>query len=248
MENILKKGWSQLFKYDWKFGLFLILLFGIPRFILVLQANTEGGYGTVSIIFIIMWFTPLLFLTKSGRKYIGISKPQSLPCILYSFLAGILFCILLFGILHLLFTDTIANSFVYISRSYLIPEGLSGSDKLTFFFIFALTGMIFSPIGEELLYRGIIHGSFVNRFGETKASFLDSIAFATTHLSHFGIIYYAGKWDFLILPSAIWLVSMFLVSQLFFRCKQLSGSILGAIVCHAGYNLAMIYFIIYHIY
>lgn len=248
MENSLRKTWSHIFDYNWKFGLFLILLFGIPRFILVLQTNVGGGYGTVSLLFILMWFTPFIFLTKQGRKNIGFGKPQSFMCLFYSFLAGILFCIVLFGISYLLFSYTISNSFTYISYSYNIPENLLGSDKLIFFLTFALTGMIFSPIGEEFLYRGVIHGSFVKQFGEVKASVFDSSAFAITHLAHFGIVYIAGEWDFLMLPSIIWLIAMFAVSRLFFRCKQISGSIFGAVMCHAGYNLAMTYFIFYHIY
>ena len=52
--------------------------------------------------------------------------------------------------------------------------------------------MTFSPIGEELFYRGIVHGSFTGRFGEQKASFFDSLTFAITHLAHFGIVYVLG--------------------------------------------------------
>jgi len=108
--------------------------------------------------------------------------------------------------------------------------------------------MIFSPIGEELLYRGVVHGSFVKKFGENKASVFDSLAFAITHLAHFGIIYNSGHWSFLPLPSLFWIIAMFCVSRLFFRCKQFSDSIYGAILSHAGYNLAMMYLIFYHIF
>ena len=69
----LHKIWSRYFGYNWKFGLALILLFGVPRFILVLDANMSGGYGTAFIIFFIMWFTPFIFLTRKGRREIGLS-------------------------------------------------------------------------------------------------------------------------------------------------------------------------------
>ena len=82
---------------------------------------------------------------------------------------------------------------------------------------------------------------------EQKASILDSLAFALTHLAHFGIVFVAGHWSFLFLPAAIWVMLMFLASRLFFICKVKSGSILGAILCHAGFNLAMTYYIIYFI-
>ena len=48
--------------------------------------------------------------------------------------------------------------------------------------------MIFSPIGEELFFRGIVHSSFAKSIGNFKASIIDSVAFALTHISHFGTI------------------------------------------------------------
>ena len=71
-------------------------------------------------------------------------------------------------------------------------------------------------IGEELLYRGVVHSSFVSKYGEQKASYIDSVAFAITHLAHFGIVYIAGVWDFFLIPALIWVFLMFVTSQLFF--------------------------------
>ncbi len=245
--NQLHKIWQKHFNYNWKFGLFLILLFGIPRFILVLQTNTGLGYGYVSLVFMIMWFTPLIFLTKNGRRTIGIKKPNHYSRLIYAFGAGVIFCAILFLISWLLYGYTISNSFVYIPKAYTMPGELSDSVRFQFFIISAIPAMIFSPIGEELFYRGVIHGSFVSQFGENKASIFDSLAFAFTHLAHFGIIYNEDLWDFLPLPSLFWIVSMFLASQVFFRCKLFCDSVLGAILSHAGYNFAMMYFIFYHV-
>jgi len=243
----LRKFWLRFFKYNWKFGLFLILLFGIPRFILVLHANVTGGYNTAFIIFVFMWFAPFVFLTKQGRHDMGIKRPAKYLPLVYSFGIGILSCAVLFGIFYLLYGQSVSNSFVYISKAGAIPGEIPGSDRFMYFIIASIPSMIFSPIGEEFLYRGVIHGSFVRQFGEFRASLFDSLAFALTHLAHFGIIYNAGSWSFLTVPSLIWMLSMFMVSQVFFRCKQMSGSIFGAVLSHAGYNFAMMYFIFYHL-
>jgi len=245
--DLLRKFWRHFFKYNWKFGVFLILLFGIPRFILVLHANVSGGYGQASVIFFLMWFTPLIFLTKQGRKEIGLKRPNNYLRLLVSFILGIMSCIVIFGIFQLLFDSTLGNAFVYIAKAGAGSAHFTDSDRLTYFLIAAIPSMIFSPIGEEFLYRGVIHGSFVPGYGETKASVLDSLAFAFTHLAHFGIIYNIGKWEFLPVPAIIWVLSMFAVSQLFFRCKQMCDSIFGAVLSHAGYNFAMMYFIFYHV-
>ena len=244
---MLRKCWLRFFNYDWKFGIFLILLFGIPRFIMVLQTNISGSYGLVSIIFMIMWFAPLIFLTKEGRNKIGIRKPKRYLSLVYSLIAGVTFCGLLFLVSQLLYGDSINNSFVYISRTNAQSGGILDSQRFMFFLIGSLASLPFSPIGEEFLYRGIIHGSFVEKFGETKASYIDSLAFALTHLAHFGIVYNAGIWQVLPLPALFWVVSMFLLSLVFFRCKLMSNSIWGAVVSHAGYNITMMYFIFYHI-
>ena len=244
----LRKIWRHVFKFDWRLGVFLVLLFGIPRFILVLGANVSGSYGTAFIVFFLMWFVPLLFLTKAGRREIGIRQPNCYVRLLGSFAAGIVSCAVVFGLFMLLYGKGLGNAFVYMAGATGNIQGaLSDSDRLTYFLIAAIPSMIFSPIGEEFLFRGVVHGSFVGRFGETGASFFDSGAFALTHLAHFGIIYSAGIWSFLPIPALLWVLSIFFVSQVFFRCKTMSGSIFGAVLSHSGFNLAMMYFIFYHI-
>jgi len=86
---------------------------------------------------------------------------------------------------------------------------------------------------------------FVKSIAEKKASIVDSSAFAIVHISHFGLVFINKQWNFLEIPALIWVFSMFLVSILFFICKKYSGSILGAIICHAAFNLGMIYCIFY---
>ena len=240
---------EKLFKFNWQFGLALILVFGIPRFLIVLQANTTGNYNFTSIIFLIMWITPFILLTKQGRRTIGMKKPENYIWLIYSFFIGIIICILAYLIGTWLYQSTIDNWFVYISNSYgSIPaEALQGINRNSYFIIFAVIGMTFSPIGEELLYRGLIHQSLVSKFGTNKASIIDSLAFAITHLAHFGIIYSFGTWSFHFLPALIWMFLIFLIGRLFFYCKFKTGSIYGAIISHAGFNLAMTYFIFYYV-
>jgi hypothetical protein len=108
--------------------------------------------------------------------------------------------------------------------------------------------MTFSPFGEELMYRGLIHQSFVSKLGNNKASIIDSLAFAVVHLAHFGFVYSSLHWNFLFVPAILWVTFMFLTSRMFFYCKTKSQSIYGAIICHAGFNFAMTYFIFYHIF
>ena len=166
------------------------MLFGIPRFLMVLDANQTRNYNHVSIILLVMWFTPyIFFLTRKGRKIIGIIRTTKHIWLVY-----------------------------------------------------------FQSIVEELLYRGQIHQDFVSKFGNNKASIIDSLAFTIVHLAHFGIIYNSGIWQILYIPAFLLLLLMFLTSRMFFSCKSKSESIYGAILSHAGFNLAMtfLYFTVFY--
>ncbi len=244
-ETELRPFWEKLFKFDWKFGLFLIALVCIPRFILVLQANQSGNYGPIGAIMFISALVPFIFLNKYGRKKIGIKGTGKIGGLMLSLIIGIAFSLLLYIIGIELYGNSYQNWYEYIGKSYNIPKGISGNDKSTMFAIMASTGMIFSPIGEELFFRGIVHGSFAKSIGDKKASVVDSLAFAITHIAHFGLVFVSGIWSFYLIPTIIWVIGMFLVSVLFFKMKKLTNSLLGAIFCHAGFNLGMIYSIFY---
>lgn len=247
MRNELKPFWSRLFNFNWKFGLFLILIICIPRFILVLHANETANYGYIALIMLISTIAPFIFLSKFGRNKIGIKKPANKRWLFIAFLIGIVFSVLLYFLGEILYNNSYENWYRYIGKSYNIPEGIDQRSKLAMFGIMALTGMTFSPIGEELFFRGIVHSSFANSLGDRKASFIDSSAFALVHISHFGLIFINQKWEFLAVPTLIWVLSMFCVSILFYFCRKRSGSILGAIICHSAFNLGMIYSIFYPI-
>ena len=247
MEEELKPFWRKIFNFDWKFGLFLILLICIPRFALVLQANQTANYSWLGLIMLISAIVPFLFLSKKGRRKIGIKKPENLNWVIIALVIGLVFSISLYYLGVGLYGNSFENWYYYIGKSYNIPAGIDGEGKLILFSIMALTGMTFSPIGEELFFRGIVHSSMATSLGDRKASLIDSSAFALVHISHFGLVFVNQEWRFLLVPTIIWVLSMFCVSILFYICRKRSGSILGAILCHAAFNLGMIYCIFYQI-
>jgi membrane protease YdiL (CAAX protease family) len=245
MNYELRPFWNKLFSFDWKFGLFLIIVVCVPRFLLVLYANVSGSYGSIGAIMLVSAFAPFIFLTKFGRKEIGIKWPTKYKWLPIAFLSGLVFSLLLYWLGDILYGNTFENWYHYIGLSYKIPPEIGVQQKKVLFIIMALTGMTFSPIGEELFFRGIVHSSFAKSVGDRKASMIDSTAFAITHISHFGLIFINNQWSFLFIPALIWIAGMFLVSRMFFTLKTNSGSVLGAIVCHAGFNLGMIFCIFY---
>lgn len=245
MENELRPFWSRLFNFNWKFGLFLILVVCIPRFILVLKANSSGNYGYIGLVMIISAIAPFIFLNRYGRKAIGIKKPQNLKWLLIAFACGLIASVSLHFIGQVLYDSSYQNWYQYVAKSYKIPTTITQTDRNLMFAIMAITGMTFSPIGEELFFRGIVHSSFAKSIGEKKASIADGSAFALTHISHFGLVFINNKWDFFTIPALLWVTSMFLVSLLFYTFRKKSGSILGAMLCHSAFNLGMIFCIFY---
>jgi membrane protease YdiL (CAAX protease family) len=245
MKNELRPFWCKIFSFDWKFGLFLILIICIPRFILVLQANIEGNYGSIALIMLTSALLPFVFLNKSGQKEIGITPTQKYGWLLGAFVAGVAFSILLHYLGQGLYGNSYDNWYSYIGKSYDFPAVISPSDKMVLFSITALTGMLFSPIGEELFFRGIVYSSLKKSTNDRIAAIIESSAFAITHMAHFGLVYLNGQWNFLIIPTLIWVSSMFGASLLFLYFKKRSESIWGAVICHAGFNLGMIFSIFY---
>lgn len=245
MDSELKPFWSRFFDFNWKFGLFLILIVCIPRFILVLHANSSGSYGSIGLIMTISAIAPFLFLNKYGRKEIGIKKPLNFKWLFIAFVCGLVGSVFLYLLGQILYDTSYQNWYQYVGKSYEIPTNITQTDRNVMFTIMAITGMTFSPIGEELFFRGIVHSSFAKSIGEKKASIVDSSAFALTHISHFGLVFINNKWDFFTIPTIIWVTSMFLVSLLFLFFRKKSDSILGAILCHSAFNLGMIYCIFY---
>ena len=246
---MLKDYWKGKIKFDWTLGLLLILIFGILRFATVLYGIQSGDNKYLSLIFILMIVLPFFLLSKQGKKFIKIKRPKNLTALFYSFLLGGIICILIFFLGQFLYENTLSNWFRYIGESYPVNlEALSISDKKIYFVIFLIIGMTFSPFGEELLYRGLFHGSLLNRFGESKSAIMDSLAFGLTHLAHFGIIYQNGSWNFYLIPSLIWIALIFVTGLAFNYCKKISDSIWGAIIGHMAFNMAMTYLIFYEIF
>ena len=245
MQRELKPFWNRIVDFNWKFGLFLIILICIPRFILVLKANQTGSYSLIGIIMMFSAILPFLFLNKFGRNQIGIRKSKNIYSLIIALFIGLAGSLVLYYLGEIFYGNSYENWYVYIGKSYNIPEEISPSDKRILFNIMAITGMIFSPIGEEFFFRGIVHNSFAKSLGGKKASFIDGLAFALTHISHFGLVYINKQWEFYLVPTLIWTLGMFLVSVLFITMKKYSDSLWGAVLCHSGFNLGMIYSIFY---
>lgn len=242
---VLRPIWRRFFYFNWKLGFFLVFVVCIPRFILVLDANVSGNYGLIGAVMVISALAPFIFLSKPGRIRIGLVRTNKYRWTILAFICGVLASLILFYIGRVLYGHSNENWYVYIAKSYKIPSGIAETDKKVMFFIMAVTGMTFSPIGEELFFRGIVQSSFAASFGEKRALIIDSLAFSLTHIAHFGLVFINQGFTLYAAPTLIWVLSMFLLSMVFYFFKKRSGSLISALICHAGFNLGMIFSIFY---
>lgn len=223
-----------------------IAIFSVVRVALVLHASATGAYQAVSLVFVAMIALPWIVLNRAGRRRIRIVRPSRAGGMLLAGPLGAAAAGLVFVVFALLWGTTTLNPFVYIGGTYATTvSGAAEGDRHVYFAIFALIAITFSPLGEELFYRGFVQQCLAPSLGPTRAALVDAGAFSAVHLAHFGLIYVAGVWSFALAPSAVWLAAMFLASLLFNRLRVLSGSIFGAVAGHAGFNLMMTAIIFY---
>lgn len=238
---MIKQFWSRLISQSWLLCTLLVMGLAIPRFIIMLH----GYYNLVILIFLFMWAIPFVFLTREGRKNIGITTPKSYSFLFLSFLIGIIVSLLVYYIGYILYAHSSLHWFVVIMNTF--NKGTMIQDTKSHVFIFLLISlptMLFSPIGEEFLFRGFVQTTYSNRFGERTATFADAAFFGVTHLAHYGLIL-NGK-NYSILPSAfVWIFLMMLVSIVFSFMRTKSHSIWGSVACHSGFNLGMMFCIFY---
>ena len=229
-------------------GLGLLAVFSVLRMVIVLQANATQSYAWVSAFFVIMILTPFAMLNRLGLRRIGWRRPKGFGLLILAIVLGIGCCAAMIYSADALFGAGDDNAFVYIARAYAsLPSPMDDRTRLIVFAVFALIAMTLSPIGEEVFYRGMIHEALVGTQGEPRASVVDAMAFALVHLSHFGLIWSATGWLFLSGPALWWVSGLFLTGLAFAWARRFTHSIVGAILAHAGFNLAMTAWIFFRV-
>lgn len=226
-------------------ALVLILVMGGVRFFLVMNGYETGRSGPIALVFLTMIALTLFLLRGPSRKDAGFTRPKSYWWLVAALFDGALLALLIGWLGSWLYGSEISNWYMYIRSAYPLQPGMDADAYRVLFWISAGTSMVFSPIGEEFFYRGLVHHALKQRMSAGLATFIDSAAFALTHICHFGLVFHLGSWEFLPIPAAIWIGLMFAAAVLFSIYRNLSGSIWAAVACHVGFNLGMTYYIFY---
>lgn len=237
--SLLRPFWKKLFASAWIAAIVMFVLLAVPR--------VMGMWGPVSLRwlgmsgFFIMWFLPLLLFTKRARKMAGFQQPKKPVWLIYALLLGFLFAIVCFLIGMVLYARSDDHWFVSVLHSYAIDDGMRNWPFWKLYAVYTLPAVIFSPIGEEFFFRGIIQKSFEVKWGFKVGLFVNATAFSLIHLFHHGIVYVYADAAFVIKPLSgfIWFLLMFGASCIFTWCMRKGGSVWLAVLAHAGFNMGM---------
>ena len=235
--SLLRPVWQRIFQRAWILSLVLFVALGGLRAYGVFGPSSARVLLMLSVF--LMWFLPFIFFTREGRQAMGLKRaghPQWLAC---GLLLGMGASLVVFGIGWVLFGRSADNWYISVLDSFTIGPAAMQIPRVVLFVLYTLPAMIFSPIGEEFFFRGMLHESVKDQWGATVATLVNAIAFGGTHLLHHGVRWDSTGGHLLLGSGLLWVGLMMGLSWLFTVCRQQSGSIWPAVVAHSGFNLMM---------
>lgn len=189
----------------------------------------------IPISLVMLWPLPWLLAGPEGRKAMAFKGANSLHWYITGPLTALLLLVLMTAVVWGLYGNSESNWLVQHANfleASLSP--LSDNTNLVIRFAVAtLPAMLFSPLGEEFFYRGIMLSGLTKRWGVATAMVLQAAAFALVHLAHYGLNPLQPRLILLFIPS------MFVVALLFGWIRYRSGSVWVAVASHAIFNLGM---------
>lgn len=193
------------------------------------------SFQMIALSMVIVWPLPWLLCTKQGRTEIGLRAPVSWRWLL----AGSAVALGVLGIgaaTAWAFLGSSSDNWFTHHATQLrqigggFPPGLSTP---ALFWLLTIPAMVFSPLGEEFLYRGFILRLGTKLWGDRAGTIVQAAAFAVVHLAHYGLQ-----------PVRPWLIALFLPTNFLVGLAlawmvRRSGSLWTAVLAHSVYNLAL---------
>jgi hypothetical protein len=197
--------------------------------------------------FLAMWTLPFILLSAQGRREIGLRKQGNSPsALVLSALAGACSGLAVYVAGMVIYGASPDNWCVSIRDEFQIAQLRAAMPLAAAFAAIVLPAMIFSPIGEEILFRGLLHQSFVRRWNLPVATAVNGLAFGLVHLHVHGIWHDAAGFHLRLVSGVLMVLLMAGVSAVFTLCRLRTGSLYAAMVAHSACNLAMIATIFFH--
>lgn len=222
----------------WPWALLVAVLLAGVR-----AAGLWGGKAWAPLLplgFVGMTLLPWWWLDAGQRAEMGWQRAQGRWVYLKAAALGLGLSLAVFLVFLAAFGLGPDHAYVTVAETFRrqVPAGL-GLPVL--FVMFTLPAMLFSPVGEEVFFRGLLPWTLSARFGQRWATALECAMFGTVHLLHHGLIFHAATGELTLRPlsGGLWVICMMGVAWMFSRVRQRSGSLFPAMLCHAAFNLGM---------
>ena len=181
---------------------------------------------------------PWLVLSRAGRRQVGLQRPRQLRWLPLGLVLGLLAATACFWFNFSLYGAGPDHPFVSVARSFR-QQPTPGFSLLQLHLMFTIVAILFSPVGEEIFFRGFLQRVLEDRHGRSRATVMQAALFALVHLCHHGILVTSAGAVVQPVSAALWVAQMFLLSLMLAWLRRRSDSILPAIAAHAAFNLAM---------
>jgi membrane protease YdiL (CAAX protease family) len=191
---------------------------------------------------IVMAITPWLLLTAAGRAQSGIRRPDRQLSLVIAPFAGVTASVLCFLLGYALFERTADNWFVSVGNSFR-AQPTPGFSTIQLHLMFTIPAMIFSPIGEEIYFRGVLQRALETRFSSRISAALESGWFGAAHLVHHGLFLTAAGLSFRPVSGILWFLLTTLLSLVFVTLRKFGNSVFPAVIAHSAFNATMNFFI-----
>jgi membrane protease YdiL (CAAX protease family) len=221
----------------WQLAIALAVVFAASRAVGVLGPN--GLRWMLPLGFTLMALVPCLLLNRDDRRAMGFSRARDSRLFITAIVTGSAAAFACFGLGYALFGASADNWFVTIANSYRGVMDTTGWSTVCLHLFFTIPALIFSPIGEEIFFRGYLQYALERRFSARSSTIAECAAFGVVHVCHHGLVLAAGGIFFRPVSGTIWMVLMFGAALLFAYLRKRSGSLLPAIAAHACFNLVM---------
>jgi membrane protease YdiL (CAAX protease family) len=189
--------------------------------------------------FVLMALSPWLLLTRTGRQQIGLISASVTSVYFQAAITGALLALVIGALGTLLFGSSPQNWYVSVLASFSNSFDTRGKPTWLLFLVFTAPAVLFSPIGEEIFFRGVLQKTLEGPLSLQVATRLECGAFAIVHLCHHGL-HREGDALALWLPSGLfWVALMYAAAHLFAHWRKRSGSVFPPIVSHMAFNGTM---------
>lgn len=217
--------------------------------VLLIVFASMRGYGMLGplfaqpllpLSFVLMTIVPFLLLSRADRTVLGLRKPTSYQSYFTAVVLGSMAAFVCYIIGISIFQLTPDNWYVTIKTFYLNNPAYDNALPIwRTFLIFTMPALIFSPVGEEIFFRGFFQESLKLNFSERTSTLIECACFGLIHLFHHGLVSNNGSIIFFPLSGFIWALLMASLAFVFVQIRKHSNSLYPAMASHASFNLSM---------